>query len=77
MISLWFSSETLTEVKEYYGILKQASTDSGRLQDLLHQARPVIDKAAYMDSRKKCHKIACTSLSEDEHLYVRSMSKTL
>jgi len=26
---------------------------------------------------KKCHKTACTSLPEDEHLVVRNMSKTL
>jgi len=32
---------------------------------------------AYTDPRKKYHKIACTSLPEDEHLDVRNMPKAL
>jgi len=38
-----------------------------------YQAHPAIDLATYMDARKKCHKTACTSLPEDEHLDVRNM----
>jgi len=30
-----------------------------------------------MEASKKYHKIACTSLPEDEHLDVRNMSKAL
>jgi hypothetical protein len=29
------------------------------------------DQNAYVDACKKCHKTACTSLPDDEHLYVR------
>jgi hypothetical protein len=36
-----------------------------------------IDQTAYMDTWKKYHKTACTSLPEDEHLVVRNMPKTL
>ena len=42
-----------------------------------YQAHPAIDKSAYMDTRKKYHKTASTSLPEDENLDVRNMSKTL
>jgi hypothetical protein len=41
-----------------------------------HQSHPAIDQTAYMDPRKKCHKTACTSLPEDEHLDVRALRKT-
>jgi len=42
-----------------------------------YPAHSVIDLTAYTDTGKKYHKIACTSLSEYEHLDVRNMSKTL
>jgi hypothetical protein len=34
-----------------------------------------IDQTAYMDTCKKCHKTACTSLPEDGHLDVRNLSE--
>jgi len=42
-----------------------------------YQAHPAIDQTAYMDAWKKYRKTACTSVSEDEHLDVWNMSKTL
>ena len=42
-----------------------------------YQTHPAINQIAYMDACKKYHTTACTSLPEDEHLYVRNMSKTL
>jgi hypothetical protein len=59
----------------------------GRWQDMLDikyilpstrlQALPAIDMTAYINAWKKYHKTACTNLPKDEHLDVRSMSKTL
>ena len=43
----------------------------------LCQAQPTSDQTAYMDACKKCHKTACASLPEDEHLDARNMSNTL
>ena len=40
-----------------------------------YQTDPDIDQTAYMDARKKYHKITCTSIPEDEHLDVRNTSK--
>jgi len=42
-----------------------------------YQPHPAISQTAYMDAWKKYHKTACTSLPEDEHWDVRTMSKTL
>jgi hypothetical protein len=52
----------------------QPYKESGRWQDVLDIAS---DQTAYTDARKKCHKTACISLLEDEHLDGRNMSKTL
>jgi hypothetical protein len=43
------------------------------LERLVHagyQAYPAIDQTAYMDTGKKYHKTACTSLPEDKNLDV-------
>jgi len=44
---------------------------------ITYQAHPAIDQTAYMDTWKKYRKTASKSLSEDEHMDVRNMSKTL
>jgi len=49
---------------------------TGRWQDE-YQAHPAIDQTAYTDAWKKYCKPARTSLTEDENLDVRNMSKTL
>ena len=72
-----FSQEHQTEVKECYAILKQATTDSGRWQDVVDQTHPAIVRTAYMDAWKKYHKTACKSLLEGEQLDVRNISKAL
>jgi hypothetical protein len=43
----------------------------------VYQAHPAIDQTAWMAAWKKYHKIACTSLPEDEHLDGRNMSKAI
>jgi hypothetical protein len=73
---------------QFYGIsFLYPCKQSGRMQGLLViclfisifkcQAHPAIDQTAYMDTRKKYHKTANTSLPEDESLDVRKFSKTL
>ena len=42
-----------------------------------YPAHLAINQSAHMDTREKCHKTACTSLPEDEHLDVQNMSKTI
>jgi len=37
-------------VKEYYGILKQATTDSGRSQVVFDESLPAIVQTAYIDA---------------------------
>ena len=62
---------------QFYGISSTLPYKQyGRWQDVL-KAHPAIDRTAYMEEWKKYHKIACTSLPEDEHLDVRNMLKTL
>jgi hypothetical protein len=63
---------------QLYGIsFMHLYKQSGRCQNVLNQIHPAIRLTAYMDAWTKCHKTACISLPEDEHLDVRNMSKTL
>ena len=65
---------------QFYGIsFVHPYKQSGRWQDVLDAKvlRLAIDQTAYMGAWKKDHRTECADLSEDEHLDVRNMSKTL
>ena len=60
---------------QFYGIsYVHPYKQSGRCQDVFDIA---IDQTAYIDAWRKYRKTACSGLTEDKHLDVRNMLKTL
>ena len=62
---------------QFYGIFHASVLAVWSMAACVYQTHPDVDQTAYMDAWKKYHKTASTSLPEEEHLDVRTVSKTL
>jgi hypothetical protein len=74
-LRVWiYLAQNAGQVAEYFSKLIEGFRSSTNDKCQTH---PDIEQTVYMDAWNKCHKTACTSLPENEHLVDRNMPKTI